>query len=237
MTISLSQTDIGSAQITNGTSTVTVASRAIGAAASDRLVFLAFSSFDNSGVVLADPSSITIGGVTATKHVVGKLDGTFTPASYVYSALVPSGTTASVVVNLPSNAGTNYFIGFTVYRIVGADTTTPVVATASTATQSTTQAVSTSITVPANGALIASAAGLSASTLGVSWVNATQDTDFFGVLSSDLYTAASRLTAGTNAITVNSANGTVFNMEIAVVAIQQASITSTPLTTANIAFI
>jgi hypothetical protein len=222
--VALSQTSTGSAQVPNGTATVTISSLAIGAAAFDRLVFMGLGFFDITGDIQADPSSVTIGGVTATQAVVSNENAAWRPAVYEYWAALPSGTTANVVVDFPANAGTGNYIGVSLYSVTGADTTTPVSATASTDTQSTTQAVSGSIAVPSGGALIAMGAGLdSGNATGFSWANATQDTAFDGVLTSDGYSSASSTSATTSTRTVNNSNGGVFMMEVAAVAIQQAA--------------
>lgn len=220
--VAISNTDHNSAQVTNGTSTVTISAMAIGAAAADRLVFIVLGWFDLGAAIQANPTSVTIGGITATQAVVSNTGGVFTPALYEYWAAVPTGTTANVVVNFSANADTSDYIGVSVYRVVGANTSTPVSATATTNTTSPTQAVSTSITVPANGALICGGSGLTASG-SVSWTNATLDTNFSGVLSSDEYSSASSTTATTSTRTYNDSGGASVNAQVVCTAIQQAA--------------
>ena len=88
-----------SAVITPATS-LTSASLAIGTASSRRLVLaLVAVGADNTGSTMADPTSVTIGGVSATK--LASKSYAFVNHS-IWAASVPTGTTATVSATLPA---------------------------------------------------------------------------------------------------------------------------------------
>jgi hypothetical protein len=88
---------------------------AIGSATSDRavIVTIGVAAGTASGVTFG---AMTIGGVTATKHGSTADGFTGAPGMAVYSASVPSGTTATIVINFPVK---NHTPGLSVYSTVG----------------------------------------------------------------------------------------------------------------------
>lgn len=143
-----------------------------GSEASDRLIFVAVSAFCTSFDGL---DSITIGGIAGTLAVeelisAGGSAGYF---SSIYYAEVSTGTTGDIVLTF---TGDSIAAGVTVYRVVNANTVTPIGAIAQANVAS--GAVSASIT-PANGSVtIATAfAGSSSTDVDISWTNITEDTD------------------------------------------------------------
>jgi len=191
----------------------------IGAPQDDRLVVLALSLFMASG---PEPTSVTIGGVTATKACAANLSGAFNPLCSIYYARLPTGTTADLVVTFASNPFIN-IVGVSVYRVIGADAGDPVLATATTATQSATQAVSSSIRVEQNGGLIACSGFTETSGVGtnITWVNATKNNAFSAGAfeANSIATSASRITAGSSTITANDVDGIGF-AEVAVMSLR-----------------
>lgn len=92
----------------------------LGAAAPDRKIILAISHYIT---ISAAPSSVTIGGISATKLV----DNTSTASlgvSSIWIAAVPTGTSATVIIN--STGDTTDYIGMGVYRVTGLRSMTPV---------------------------------------------------------------------------------------------------------------
>jgi len=81
------------AEVATGSGAITYSGLAIGPAASDRLVVVGVSQRLNS------ISSMTIGGVTATE-VVSQVSDRFNFSAALYTAVVPTGTTADVVVTV-----------------------------------------------------------------------------------------------------------------------------------------
>lgn len=96
------------------TSTYTFSSRAIGAAAADRIVVVAAAVRDDSAGG-ANISSLTIGGVTATRVVT--VTQNFLDVG-IWALRVPSGTTADIVLNIATANGDRATIG--VWAITGA---------------------------------------------------------------------------------------------------------------------
>jgi len=122
---SISFTD--SAQSTNNNTSYTFSNLSVGTAATNRVVAVTIYSQSASAV-----STVTIGGISATKAV----EIYYTDAASVvaiYYAVVPTGTTASVVVNLADQAG-RCAVG--VYRIIPGYSSTPVSTVSGQATQS-----------------------------------------------------------------------------------------------------
>lgn len=69
----------------------------IGIASSNRIVIIAYRALVYGS---ADPTSVTIGGISATIDYVGRTDPTnYTPYTVFAHAVVPTGTSANVVVN------------------------------------------------------------------------------------------------------------------------------------------
>lgn len=144
--------------------TYTFASQNIGAAASDRLVIVAYSSINGNGTGVGI-SSVTIGGVTAT---IAHSSGTNVSAGLAW-ALVPTGTTASIVLTFA--IGQTNCVAAT-YRLTGQQSSTAF--DTDTPAGGATAARSASIDVPAGGCVIASAGEAAVS---MTWTGATEDQD------------------------------------------------------------
>src|SRR5690606_20575856 len=89
-----------SASSTSDLSEYTFSTRDIGTAAANRIVLVGIA-FTVTGA--ADPSAVTIGGVTATK-LVSQISSNGAYYTGIYAAPVPTGTTASVVVTIGTAA-------------------------------------------------------------------------------------------------------------------------------------
>lgn len=124
--------------------TYTFTAAAIGAAAADRIVAVSVSALAAAGAQIS-VSSMTIGGVTATFRA-GAASST-TNTTELWTAIVPTGTTANVVVTWSRGV---LRCGAGVFRIVGAKSETPY----ATATNVALGTVSTTITVPPNGSIV-----------------------------------------------------------------------------------
>ena len=164
----LAATFINSYNLGGGTSPSVSAS--IGTAAADRYVFILVSGYrnaNNQGAV----TSVTIGGNTATLHAnIGGGSIAATLAACVAGLLVPSGTSATVVVNF-SDSFTDSGIG--VIAVTGLNSTTPFDSDAVLAgTGGIVGSISANIDVPGNGLMLAVEAdiGNGAHT----WTNATE---------------------------------------------------------------
>lgn len=157
----------------NNTGTKTDTATTLGAAQADRLIFVTVSGINATTSDGID--SMTIGGVSATMAVEvirTNLDGDFVFSS-VWWALVPTGTTGNTVLTF---TGDQIFGGCGVYRVVGANTTTPI--NSSNTANAASGSISASVTPPNAGATIASAClGLSTADANISWTNITEDTD------------------------------------------------------------
>lgn len=89
----------------------------IGTAATDRLVAVAIVEGASAGT---DPTSVTVGGISATK-IASTNDGSNVTTTLWYAA-VPTGTTATIAVN---NGVTRQFCRVDAFRIVGQSSSTP----------------------------------------------------------------------------------------------------------------
>jgi hypothetical protein len=141
----------------------------IGAAAPRRRVVLGLNWSELS--VHRTPSSATIGGIAATIHIQrGHNGGTTGLGSAIISAVVPTGTTAAVVINFSGSSLSSVGVG--VWRLNRYDT---IVATGSDETTVTTGALSVNVSTAANGFVIGVYTG-STNTQGfnVSWTNVTE---------------------------------------------------------------
>lgn len=120
---------------TDDVTTQTAPNMACGAADPDRLLIVHISAYGNTSSGSGSnancvPSSVTIGGVAATKHnqAVHAFGGIGTPyGTSVWSALVPAGTTATVVANFPAAMDR---MGVAMFRAVFPGSKTPVYAVA-----------------------------------------------------------------------------------------------------------
>jgi hypothetical protein len=148
--------------------TYTFASQAIGPASPDRYVIVCIGSRANSARSI---SSVTIGGIAATAVVTANNATAGADMAAIYIALVPTGTTASVVVTF-SGAMLRCVIG--VYSMVqnGRATAT----NTNTATPSGTTPTTT-LTVPSNGSLVAAVWAQSSVSASVTWTGPTEDFD------------------------------------------------------------
>lgn len=141
-------TYVSGTSTTNNTSDPqTFAGMAIGDAASDRII-IAWLHIASGTSMGAAPTSVTIGGVSATRRVDISGDG-YTRLC-CYTATIPTGTTANVVIDYSSRGSTN-MTAVHLYRMVGQASETP----HDTATSGgSTNTHSTTIDIPAGGYLI-----------------------------------------------------------------------------------
>jgi len=147
-----------------GASSYTFSAQAFGAAADGRYIVAALSWMSNAGDRTI--SSVTIGGVSATILVEGSNAGR---GCAICIALVPTGTSGNVVLNL---SGACLGATSTTYRVTGILAS----AAASTATSAANNPTAT-MNIAANGGLIAIAqarAGAAPTTL---WTGAVEDCD------------------------------------------------------------
>lgn len=112
MALSVTQTDIWTS--TSRPSTHTASGLNIGAAAADRHIVVACVTDRSSGN--GDVASATIGGVTATVETSVSNNTSERAGSAVFWAAVPTGTTATIVVNIP---GASSYLGMVVYSVTG----------------------------------------------------------------------------------------------------------------------
>lgn len=201
MAVSLSQTDAGS-DGTSSRTTATLSSKSIGTAASDRLIFFGVTTDGLSTAVSV--TSVTIGGISAASTGAAYNPTSLTAARMQFWwALVSSGTTASVVVNFSGLCDSTAEIDWALYRVVGADTASPLSGSPVTATG--TSPINGSLTIPTNGCGIA--AGKSNSGSAFTWTNLTEDTDASGTMTGRRYTFASSTSAGTATRTLTGGAG------------------------------
>ena len=201
MAVSLSQTAAGSDN-TSSQTTKTLSSKSIGTAASDRLIFFGVTT-DGLGTAVS-VTSVTIGGISAASTGAAYNPTSLTAARMQFWwALVSSGTTASVVVNFSGLCDSTAEIDWALYRVVGADTASPLSGSPVTATG--TSPINGSLTIPTNGCGIA--AGKSNSGSAFTWTNLTEDTDASGAMTGRRYTFASSTSAGTATRTLTGGAG------------------------------
>lgn len=215
MAVSIAYTD--TAQFTDFASSPQSDTIDIGLAASDRLVFVAFFNVDGNGSSKY-VNGVTIGGVTASRVDDAYISAGAVVELTIYWALVPSGTTATLSVSF-SSAPTDSSMDAIVYRVTGADTTSPV---ADADSDSTGASPSAAITIPDDGALLAvSAAYRVGSVTFTGWTNAIVDQSssnaVSGVVQMQAQTALSS-TPGTPTVTAEWGAGTDFFLSL--VAIQ-----------------
>lgn len=163
---------------TNSASSLTsysLAAQAIGAASAERVVFVCVGT-RNAGQLA---SSITIGGISATK-AIGATDPSGFNAAEIWYAVVPTGTTATVVINYsvaPPRIGVSVYAA---YNLLNGGATTQ---TGSSSAASPT----VSLAPPIHGIAIAYLFGAAAVT--VTWAGLTEDVD--AQVSSQNYSSAS----------------------------------------------
>jgi hypothetical protein len=114
-------TYIGTTELTSDSDTYTFTNHDIGQPAADRLVIVVAT----EDATDANPAftSITIGGVAATKHVEQDEGGSSGTNVAIASRLVAAGTTATIVLNT-ANPGSHASIS--VYTLTGYQSATPV---------------------------------------------------------------------------------------------------------------
>lgn len=132
----------------------TFTARAIGAADIGRRIFVAATSSATS--INAHVSAVTIGGVSATIHAeAGNTGNTRNGVVAIASAIVPSGTTADVVVTHTADLGVLLGCHISVYRATGLVSGTPF------DTATTDNAGNLLLDIPVRGFVIACAATVS----------------------------------------------------------------------------
>lgn len=111
----------------NSGQTVTFTAAAIGAAASDRRVFVEIPYYIGGSTNISI-ASVTIGGVLTTIHAQRFLTSgdPSTGGVALVSALVPTGTTANIVITWAASGAGFYRPEIAVYRVTGLQSTTPV---------------------------------------------------------------------------------------------------------------
>lgn len=166
--ISKSLTD--SAVDSTDTTAYTFAGKSIGAADSNRRIIIAVAG--SSVTAGRTISSVTVGGLTATGDVTATSTGFGTNISALYRVVVPTGTTADVVVTF---SGSMRHCGISVYRLINAGA---VFNTATDITIGGSNDLSASINIPGGGCAIGSVIGNgSAAVRTWTWTNLTEDVD------------------------------------------------------------
>lgn len=179
---------------TTGTATATYTACNIGTASADRLVVVVCTGIHGSTRTL---SSVTIGGNTATVHASSG-SGAGQESVGIASLVVPSGTTADIVVTWSAAPSNN---GIMVWIVTGWSSSTPYSSYANADGTSATTKVATLDTI-AGGILIVGAGHGANDTC--SWSSVTEDADF------QVNSAAARMSGGskTGLTTVSSATET-----------------------------
>lgn len=197
----------------------TETSAPLGTAASDRLIFVVLSGLNATSLDAVD--SMTIGGVSATLDVERVRPQDADPGTSYFSAIfwaaVPTGTTGNIVITF---TGDDVAAGVSVYKITGADTTTPVGSNNNATVAS--GSVSASITPAALSATIATAmVGVDTSDEDITWSNITEDVDDAVNLGAFLLIgSASRedtSSPGSISISANATNDTITEKTLAIV--------------------
>jgi len=177
--------------------TYTFSAMAIGAAAADRLVIAVVASHDSADTAGEAPTSVTIGGVTATLHVHAVGTGTNEGSVTICSAIVPTGTTADVVATW---AAARVRAGAGLYTLANYAGATPVATNQNTATvDSTTIAIDLTVAFDQIGVVGATSRSATAST--VTWTNAAEDFDV-AMEASESSISGAHVAAGSGAVTV-----------------------------------
>lgn len=191
--------------------TISFAGQAIGTAAADRIVFVAAAYYTDTNLGGGNAvNSCTIGGVAAT--LAKRFDFSSTVSLVVFWRLVASGTTATIAFDV---VGGDSFAGIQmeVYSVTGADTTSPVLATATNFQTSAT--ASAALSLPTNGGIIGVADGTGTTS---TWTNLTRDLNAAVLDTSG--TRASTASTITQGGTITYTSGTFSSNGIALVSIQ-----------------
>lgn len=168
----------------------TFTNHAIGTAAADRIVVVAFW---GNGTTTTSGATVTIGGNNATVPAGSNINTTDLEAGFAYLA-VAAGTTATIVVTF---SGAKSRAGISVWSVTGSSGT-PTDTDETTATG--TSAALSALTVPSNGCGVFLAAHQNTTTTGWGWTNANERDDQT-VENSSRWSGADTSSAGTNTIT------------------------------------
>ncbi|TGT76158.1 MULTISPECIES: hypothetical protein [unclassified Mesorhizobium] len=115
----------GATNYPSSNQTVTFTGVSIGAAAANRYVFITIPYYNGTSSNYSI-ASVTIGGISATIHAQPFLNaGADRGGTALVSALVPTGTTATVVVTWAASGAGYYRPRIAVYRVTGLQSTTP----------------------------------------------------------------------------------------------------------------
>lgn len=192
---------IATAESGSNASSYTFSGVSIGTATSDRLVVVVVTSADTGGNTAA-LSSVTIGGNAATIHVSS---GTSEFITAVASLLVPTGTTANIVLNFSNSIGR---AACQTYRVWDYNDATP---NATSTSGGTTNATSRSATVaiPSTGG-VAVYGVMCDGSRSVTWTNATEDMEdqAFPGAENQTRSTASRTSTGSDSTSVTASWGT-----------------------------
>lgn len=116
--------------------------------------------------------TVVIGGITATL-LASCAEGTYPQVkSYIYGVSLPTGTTTDISIDFGSGGSVD--CGVTLYRLVNANTTAYATATDNTVSAN---LLTTTITVPADGGLIAVWQGQSTTSMVGTWTGVNKDND------------------------------------------------------------
>lgn len=159
---------LGHAENAADTNSPSFGSFPLGVAAVDRYIVVC-SAGRKTGVATAPVTSVTVGGVGLS--LVNQLANAVTNLNQaaIYGGLIPSGTSATIVVNYTS-AGTMLRTGIDVYGLYGLESTTRFDTMASTANDP-----SGGLDIPVNG--VAIAIGCTAASTTVAWTGVSEDSD------------------------------------------------------------
>lgn len=154
----------------SGATTYTYTGKAIGTAAGSRRVIVAIAGDTNVGSRTI--SSVTIGGVSATQAVTAENAGTVLHRLAIYIAIVPTGTTADVVVTY---SAAQLRSAVAVYAAYGLKSST---ATSTGTDTDDSDPMTASLTISAGGIAVAIAMNYySTSQTNYAWTNITEDND------------------------------------------------------------
>lgn len=171
---------------TSDASSYTFTNHAIGDAHPDRVVLVVARLFDTTTYTLG---TVTIGGNSATSLVDALhnvTDSRFSRVA-VHALLVPTGTTATIVVPLAAGAADRCTISVHTLRGTGG-----LFAAFDTLTDTATGTLSGTLDIPANGAALAGASftDTTAFSSGVTWTGLTETADVFPENTNNLFSTA-----------------------------------------------
>lgn len=182
----------GSMSISDSTA-YTFSSQSLGSADINRWIVVCASGTRNAARTL---SSLTIGGVSATKIVQAESSTLYFHTS-IWVAQVPTGTTGDIVITWDNTMGR---CGYSAYRLITETAPTTAYDTQTDLTL-TSSDLSVSISRPSGGVIIASTVNNSSSATSVTWAGTSEDYDANwseattqGMSSSSIASGASPLT-------------------------------------------